>query len=320
MDEPASRLHARLRRGRVARPTRVERRRPDYLLSRHPADRRARRRPRRNPACTSARTSAGYAVVGTKVAEQERDRTRPRPRRRSTTATAAWRCRASLRKAAFALRFGDWNLFVSGQLTTQSRIALPARHPASVCRPRRRSCSSTPIPYPVVLDGRILWVLDGYTTTNRYPYSQSIHPSDAAGRQRARHRLQLRAQLGEGDRRRVRRHDHFYVVDDDGSDHQDVPQGVPRPVRATSTRCPTGCASTGATRKTSSDAQTEQYTQYHMTDPQQFFQQGRPLGHRAEPRAPSDATAATTAPTAGGNDGGRNTTLPRRRTRSSRCT
>jgi len=28
-------------------------------------------------------------------------------------------------------------------------------------------------PYPVVVDGRIVWVLDAYTTTDRYPYSQS---------------------------------------------------------------------------------------------------------------------------------------------------
>src|SRR4029077_20258521 len=33
-------------------------------------------------------------------------------------------------------------------------------------------------PYPVVVGGRIIWVLDAYTTTNNYPYSQSIHPSD----------------------------------------------------------------------------------------------------------------------------------------------
>ncbi len=34
-----------------------------------------------------------------------------------------------------------------------------------------------PIPYAVVLGGKVLWVLDGYTTTNRYPYSQSINPT-----------------------------------------------------------------------------------------------------------------------------------------------
>ena len=29
-------------------------------------------------------------------------------------------------------------------------------------------------PYPVVVEGRIKWVVDAYTTTNRYPYGQRI--------------------------------------------------------------------------------------------------------------------------------------------------
>ncbi len=33
-------------------------------------------------------------------------------------------------------------------------------------------------PYPVVVNKRILWVIDAYTTSDRYPYSQSIHPSN----------------------------------------------------------------------------------------------------------------------------------------------
>ena len=35
-------------------------------------------------------------------------------------------------------------------------------------------------PYPVVIDGRIMWVVDLYTTTDRYPYAQ-------AGRHRPAH-------------------------------------------------------------------------------------------------------------------------------------
>ena len=36
-------------------------------------------------------------------------------------------------------------------------------------------------PYAVNLDGRIVWVLDGYTSTNQYPYSQSINPTVPPG-------------------------------------------------------------------------------------------------------------------------------------------
>ena len=33
-------------------------------------------------------------------------------------------------------------------------------------------------PYPVVVDGRIQWILDGYTTTNRYPNAQRADTAD----------------------------------------------------------------------------------------------------------------------------------------------
>ena len=29
-------------------------------------------------------------------------------------------------------------------------------------------------PYPVVMDGRVIYVIDAYTTTDRYPYSQRV--------------------------------------------------------------------------------------------------------------------------------------------------
>ena len=38
--------------------------------------------------------------------------------------------------------------------------------------PRRR-------PYPAVVDGRILWIVDGYTTSNGYPYSTRSTLEDA---------------------------------------------------------------------------------------------------------------------------------------------
>src|SRR5690606_21001714 len=34
-------------------------------------------------------------------------------------------------------------------------------------------------PYPTVVDGRMVWVVDGYTTSSTYPYSTSVSLSDA---------------------------------------------------------------------------------------------------------------------------------------------
>ena len=56
------------------------------------------------------------------------------------------------------------------------------------------------------------------------------------------------------------------------------------------------------------DAQTEQYTLYHMTDALQFFQKADCGTSRRAPGT-SDATSSSTVPPPNGQNGGRNTTL-----------
>ena len=71
-------------------------------------------------------------------------------------------------------------------------------------------------PYPAVVDGRIVWIVDGYTTSDGYPYSQRTTLGDVTtdtlteqhplGDGAAVRPGQLHPQLGEGRRRRLRRH------------------------------------------------------------------------------------------------------------------
>ena len=35
-------------------------------------------------------------------------------------------------------------------------------------------------PYPAVVDGRVIWILDGYTTAATYPYAERIDLGEAA--------------------------------------------------------------------------------------------------------------------------------------------
>ena len=76
-----------------------------------------------------------------------------------------------IKKAAFALRFGDFNPLVSGNVTSSSRILINRDINA-------RLQAIAPFltwdgdPYPVVINGRVQWIVDGYTTTDKYPYAQ----------------------------------------------------------------------------------------------------------------------------------------------------
>ena len=77
-----------------------------------------------------------------------------------------------LTKAAFALRLGDFNLLISGQVTHQSRIMF-VRDIQSMAQKAAPFLSWDSDPYAVIDDGHIDWILDGYTTTANYPYSQN---------------------------------------------------------------------------------------------------------------------------------------------------
>jgi len=77
-----------------------------------------------------------------------------------------------LRRAAFALRFGDFNLLISGQVTHSSRIMF-VRDIQAMAQKAAPFLSWDADPYAVLVNGQIYWVLDGYTTTANYPYSQN---------------------------------------------------------------------------------------------------------------------------------------------------
>ncbi|MBW3621166.1 MAG: UPF0182 family protein [Actinobacteria bacterium] len=78
-----------------------------------------------------------------------------------------------VRRIAFALRFGDPNLVLSNLFDDDSRILFRRDIPERVHQvaPYLQLDAD---PYPVVLDERVLWVQDAYTTSNHYPYSERV--------------------------------------------------------------------------------------------------------------------------------------------------
>ncbi len=76
-----------------------------------------------------------------------------------------------VKKAALTLRFGEINLTTSNAITPESRALYfrSIRERAAMAAPFLRFDAD---PYPVVIEGRIVWLLDGYSYTDRYPYAQ----------------------------------------------------------------------------------------------------------------------------------------------------
>jgi uncharacterized protein len=85
------------------------------------------------------------------------------------------------RRIAFALRFSDYNLVLTNLLTDESQIIFERSITERVRRvaPFLELDSS---PYPVVLGGRVVWVVDAYTVSAYYPYSERQVLRVAGGR------------------------------------------------------------------------------------------------------------------------------------------
>jgi uncharacterized membrane protein (UPF0182 family) len=85
------------------------------------------------------------------------------------------------RRLLFAVHFGDFNLLLSNLITSDSRI-LYVRNVVQIAQQAAPFLSIDAHPYAAIIDGHLKWILDGYTTTDQYPYSQNassqLVPSD----------------------------------------------------------------------------------------------------------------------------------------------
>ncbi|MGH3097164.1 MAG: UPF0182 family protein [Streptosporangiales bacterium] len=79
--------------------------------------------------------------------------------------------RSFFHRLLYAVHFSDINLLLSDQINSESQILYDRG-------PRERVQKAAPYleldgdPYPAIVGGRMVWIVDGYTQTNMYPYSE----------------------------------------------------------------------------------------------------------------------------------------------------
>ncbi|MBI4589246.1 MAG: UPF0182 family protein, partial [Candidatus Rokubacteria bacterium] len=79
-----------------------------------------------------------------------------------------------LTKLAFAIRFGEVKIVLSDDVTGESRIMIH-REVARRVRQIAPFLRFDRDPYLIIGDdGRLVWMIDGYTVSDRYPYSQPV--------------------------------------------------------------------------------------------------------------------------------------------------
>ena len=83
-----------------------------------------------------------------------------------------------INKIVFALKYQEQKLLLSSLINKDSKILFERN-------PRERVAKVAPWltldgdPYPAIIDGKVLWLIDGYTTSAGYPYSKQISLSSA---------------------------------------------------------------------------------------------------------------------------------------------
>src|SRR3954465_12756768 len=83
------------------------------------------------------------------------------------------------RRLTFAIYYRERNFLLSSAVNDDSKVLY-------VRDPRERVEKAAPFlkvdgdPYPAVIDGRVTWVLDGYTTSDSYPYAERMQLGQAA--------------------------------------------------------------------------------------------------------------------------------------------
>ena len=146
-------------------------------------------------------TSPSYSIVGAPSGATPRELDFPNDSgtgQQNTTYTGhgGVSIGSSWRQLLYALKFKDKNIFFSGGVNSDSRLMY-------VRNPRDRVAKVAPFltldsdPYPAVVDNRIVWIVDGYTTTDGFPYAARTSLSQATNDTLAQTRAGSRKPRGE---------------------------------------------------------------------------------------------------------------------------
>ncbi len=116
--------------------------------------------------------TTNYVVVDTQTREFDYPGNQGEPVLKNYEGDGGVTLGSFFRRAAFAWRFLDFNLLISGELSSDSKVMFHREiiDRVSTMAPFLKLDSD---PYMVIGDGgKLWWIIDAYTTTDRYAYSQ----------------------------------------------------------------------------------------------------------------------------------------------------
>lgn len=197
-----------------------------------------------------------------------------------------------VRRAAFALRFGDINPLISGLITPQSRIMFN-RDIEQRVRKAAPFLKYDAKPYPVIYNGQIYWIIDAYTTTDNFPYAQQADISNVSSSSGLnshfnyfRNSVKVVINAYSGAMK-------FYVVDQSDPIIQVYEKAFPNIFTPVS-QAPSGLVAHFRYPIDGFTVQATMYGRYHITDPTAFYNAGDAWALGQDPgSSPSQAFTQT---------------------------
>ena len=145
-----------------------------------------------------ASTSEDYAIVGKNGADREYDyENNVETKNYTYTGAGGVPIGNWLTRSVFAAKFGERNfLFNNTAIGSNSRI-LFNRDPAARVKAVAPWLTTDTAVYPAIVNKRMVWIVDGYTTLDNYPYSElmSLSAATTDSNEVALNRLQLDKQV-----------------------------------------------------------------------------------------------------------------------------
>lgn len=166
-----------------------------------------------------------------------------------------------LNRFMFAVKERSLKLLVSGNVKSSSKILIN-RNIKERVKQIMPYLEYDKSPYMVTVDGKLYWIIDAYTYTNRYPYSEPFSDTSDTNYIRNSVKVVIDAYNGTTD---------YYIVDDTDpiaqnfkkiypdlfKDIKDMPEGIKAHIRYPSTLL---------------NIQVQVYQRYHMNDVKVFYQ------------------------------------------------
>ena len=173
-----------------------------------------------------------------------------------------------LTRAAFAARLGSMNLLVSSAVSGNSRVIM-YRNIMSAVRRVTPFLRFDADPYAVLDQGRVVWILDAYTVSDRFPYSEPFRPAvqgqgaELGGANYVRNSVKVTVDAYDGTMR-------FYLIDPSdpvAASYQGIFPGLFRPL----SEMPESLRAHLRYPEDLFTTQAQMYATYHMTVPEVFY-------------------------------------------------